>query len=447
MFRHPIWRFAWVVLVLCLTSVLSLLIYRNLNVRFIADARFQLDRDALLVFRQNIPESPRLNLRIAESYLSDAAVDEGALNEARQYARLAANRSLWDYRAYLVLGSILELSGELGSAEQALRRSITLSPRYTRANWALGNLLLREGRVEESIPFLRAAVVVSSDLYPPAFDLLWQGTGGRLDLLQALTNRDPAAELLLVGYLFEKSLPDQALEVFRQVDQAARLEQPQTARIITQLVDSRQVELARRLWIDLFKNRSATGGQIWNGDFELETSLDPAGEVQRPALLGIFDWNFAPSSYARIGIDGVSNGAGRRSLRIQFVGRDTTTLRQEIRQLVWLRPGVTYRLEFAYQTRDLQSPLGPRVAVLHDSQPVSVTEPIPNGTTGEWRRSMMEFQAPAGERPLHVAIIRVPQFSYDEPTRGVVWFDDIVIREVSPGSGLPSYDQSKLPSK
>lgn len=442
MLRNLIWRFAWLLPVLVFSGLLALLVYRNLNVRFIADSRFELDPEALAAFERNIPESPRLNLRIAESWLADVASDETALETAHLYAVRAANRSLWDYRTYLVLGSILELKGDLNGSEQALRRSIRLSPNYTRANWALGNLLLRQNRVAESIPYLRAAARVSEDLYLPAFDLLWQVTGGSLGELREMTTARPGAELLLVSYLLERSLPEPALAVFRAVDRTERIRLPETAAIINRLIEAGQLPLARQLWVDLFGSfgaPSTADGEVWNGDFELETSLE---RVETPALSAIFDWNFSPTPFARIGIDEVSSGEGRRSLRVVFTGRDTTTIRQEIRQLIRLSPGRDYRLEFSYQTRDLQSPRGPGLAIMADSQPVVLSAPIPNGTTTEWTRSVTSFRAPAEARPFQVAIIRIPQFSYDEPTRGAVWFDDIVIREASPDSGL-HYDQPK----
>ena len=338
-----------------------------------------------------------------------------------------------------MLGSILELEGDLKGAEQALRRSISLSPNYTRANWALGNLLVRENRVTEATLYLRAAAGMSDDLYLPAFDLLWQVTGGSLDDLGRMTTARPAATLLLVGYLLEKGMPEPALELFRTVDRAERVNLPGTAGIINRLIESGQLQLARQLWVDLFEVGTTVGGVVWNGDFELETGLERADQS---ALSRIFDWNFSPTPFARIGIDEVSSGEGRRSLRLVFVGRDTTTIRQEIRQLIWLTPGRDYRLEFSYQTRDLESPRGPSLAILNDLQPVVLSAPVPNGTTTEWTRSVTNFRAPAEARPLQVAIVRIPQFTYDEPTRGAIWFDDIVIREVTPDSGL-HYDQPK----
>ena len=430
-------RLAWLLLVLALTAAMSLLVWHNLSIRFISDTRFELNKAALDSLYRSIPNSPRLNLRLALLHLSEVTANESALNDAEFHARAAVNHWLWDYRAQQVLGTILEMRGDEAGAEQALRKSVNLSPNYTRANWALGNLLLRQGRVGESIAMLRRAALSSDDLYLQIYEMLWQVSGGNIGPLRELAVDNTTAQLILVRYLFDRSLPDQAFELFRSIDRSARLRSSKTDWLISQLVAAGAISAARQLWADMMTEQgAATVAGIWNGNFELETYLDTVDTLDRPKIAEYFDWRFAPSIYARIGIDAISAGNGQRSLRLSFVGHDTTTLRDEVRQPIYLRPGGRYQLEFSYRTRDLQTPEGPRVAIMSGAETVASSLPVPTGSVDGWQRASFQFVAPADDRPKHLAIIRIPKFSYDDPTRGSVWFDDLTLRELPPETGM-----------
>ena len=58
--------------------------------------------------------------------------------------------------------------------------------------------------------------------------------------------------------------------------------------------------------------------------------------------LAQFDWNLSQSKYAKIGITTATARTGQRSLKISYNDIDTTTLDNEIRQLVKARPGARY---------------------------------------------------------------------------------------------------------
>jgi hypothetical protein len=42
----------------------------------------------------------------------------------------------------------------------------------------------------------------------------------------------------------------------------------------------------------------------------------------------------------------------------------------------------------------------------------------------------VEFVAPVTTTPKYVSIIRIPKYSYDEETRGTVWFDDFRLTQL-----------------
>jgi carbohydrate binding protein with CBM4/9 domain len=161
-----------------------------------------------------------------------------------------------------------------------------------------------------------------------------------------------------------------------------------------------------------------------NSGFELDILKD----------FGQFDWQFGRSDYARISIDHAVAHSGSRSLKIEFAGRDTTQLDNEVRQLVVLRAGARYVLECYAKANGLESPEGPRVVVANMSGGswIAASEPVAQGS-GDWQRLTIDFVAPQSATgtmsAVSVSIKRKPKFSYDEPTRGTVWLDDFSIKE------------------
>jgi hypothetical protein len=47
----------------------------------------------------------------------------------------------------------------------------------------------------------------------------------------------------------------------------------------------------------------------------------------------------------------------------------------------------------------------------------------------DWQKLVVSFVAPADLSLATLAIVRTPRFSYDDPTSGIVWFDDFSLVE------------------
>jgi len=217
-------------------------------------------------------------------------------------------------------------------------------------------------------------------------------------------------------------IPD-AITIFGGIDRTSLIDLPESPPFIDSLVSQGHFEEARGLWVGLVSGAYAQPGHpltlIWNGSFESDISKS----------LAQFDWRITRNEYAVTSIDSSIARSGSRSLRIDFTGRDTTTLDGQVKQIVVVKPGSHYRLECYARTENLDTPEGPRVVVtdLASSEIVS-SDPIPAGTS-DWRAIAIDFTAPVSARVVVIAIKRVPKFSYDNPTRGAVWFDDFVLDE------------------
>jgi hypothetical protein len=78
------------------------------------------------------------------------------------------------------------------------------------------------------------------------------------------------------------------------------------------------------------------------------------------------------------------------------------------------------------QTRGLRTPGGPQLAIRWNSQALlAASEPLPDGTTGGWQPYSLDFQAPSESGMAEIVVVRTPKFSYDAPSRGLIWLDDV----------------------
>jgi hypothetical protein len=230
----------------------------------------------------------------------------------------------------------------------------------------------------------------------------------------------------LARFLLDQSQVPEAVKVFSSIDRSERLNSPDSSAFLNLLIVDGNLEPARKLWVDIMDDNPTPGAKpelIWNGSFETNIQKDYSQ----------FDWTSAASDYARVSIDTRTSRTGTRSLRIDFLGRETTVLDNEIKQIVTVRPGARYMLECYARTEKLSTPDGPQVVVTDLSGNwIAASAPIAGGSS-DWNHLAVEFIAPesASESAsaIFVSVKRKPRFSFDEPARGTVWLDDFVMKE------------------
>ncbi len=411
------------ILVILGTVAIAILLVRvNLShfvARVIADQRVALDREALGAAALRYPNSARIQFKYAE-----AEIAGGDAAKALAVAREVVGLSPWDYQARRLLAIAQEMNGRPADAENSIRAALGLAPYHAELNWAVANILLRSGKVAESLPHFRIASKATLDLLPQTLDLVWMASNGDLGTMKALAGADAELQLSVVRYLVEQNRIPDAVQMFNQVEAATRLESPRSAEFLKSLFDARQYPAAREVWLGLAN--ALTGSQatlaepVWNPGFELDTL----------PLFPQFDWVIQPNEYARIGFDRSETRSGLRSLRMLFAGRDTTLINGQVKQNVLLRPGARYRLECYVKTTDLVTPEGPRLAIAGEQGIIASSEPVPEGTRG-WERLSVNFVCPADNAPKYITIVRIPRFSYDDPTKGAIWFDDFSLTETT----------------
>src|ERR1044071_4963406 len=102
-------RLSLMVLALAACALLVALIVARFVIGTLADDRFTFGRETLEVPVSYLPNSARLNARLAEAELRESGRD---LERAEQCALRAVKLSPFDYRFQLTLASIKEASGD-----------------------------------------------------------------------------------------------------------------------------------------------------------------------------------------------------------------------------------------------------------------------------------------------------------------------------------------------
>ncbi|HWN98583.1 MAG TPA: tetratricopeptide repeat protein [Blastocatellia bacterium] len=418
-------------------AALVLVIFYQFVIGTLADDRLPVSRNLLAIPLERFPNSARLNARFAQNEVVESERD---LERAELYSLRAINLSPYDYKPRLTLASAKEASGDRAAAEEALKQALELAPSNGGVHWRMANLLVREGKVAESLDHFKAAIDYDGELLGATLDLIWRASRGNVDALTSVTGDDPKKQLKLARFLLQQSQVDQAIAVLACVDRSTRLTSPDSPAFLNSLIAAGQFGVAHGLWSSLVGADGAGGSSpetlIWNGGFESDILKDFAQ----------FDWSFSTSEYARLNIDATVAHSGSRSLKIAFAGRDTTNLDNGIKQLVVVQPGASYNIECFVKTSDLETPEGPKIVVTDGvtGELIASSAQVAAGSS-DWKSLSMGFVAPpaksGGSSAVYVSIKRKPKYSYDEPTKGSVWFDDFKITKgfaprFRPGSAI-----------
>lgn len=410
-------RIALAITFLLLGVILVVVNASHFVIRTVADRRLSINQEALTMAAAKLPGSSRIQFRLAE-----AELEAQKFTDAQTHAEQAVKLSPWDYRNWRLLAAAQDFDGKSEEAERSVLSAVKLAPSFFEINWTAANLLLRQGKLQDAVTSFRVATRTKSEILPTAFELLWQASNGDIEPLKSLASKGVSSQLVLTQFLGEQSNYEAAVSIYRNIDAEAKLKSPSAAAFISSLIKENRKTVARELWLDTASKSikgEHTDALIWNGGFEFDL----------PREFNHFDWVLSPSNYARIGFDrGVAHG-GNRSLKLAFAGRDTTKIEGEIKQLVILKPNVRYRLDCYAKTGNLVTPEGPRLALLGANGPLAVSSPVGAGSN-DWQNLMVEFIAPAEAVMTYIAIVRIPRFSYDEPTQGTVWFDDFKLVEL-----------------
>lgn len=422
--RFPALRLLLMAATLIILGFLARSVILEFVVGSLSYEKVETDKNILSAALKYKPNSGKLFAKLADTEFRGS---EKNLAEAEISAAEAVKFSPNNYKYHLLLASIREARGNQARAEQSLKEALTAAPNYSEVHWQLANLLVRTGRINEAIEEFRAAVQINPNLVPATLDLVWTVSKENFEVLKSIVRDNPQSELKLASFLAARSRITEAAEIFTKIDNSVVVASPETSQFLEILVNNRFPGIANELWGKMMTSKSpnADSTKIWNGDFETIRASEQPSQ---------FDWQINKSDYARITIVNNWGRSGNHSLLIDFKGRDTTRLDNEIRHLLVLKPGAVYELEGFVKTENLQTSEGPRLVLSDKSgKQLAASAPVLTGNS-DWKQIVISFTAPQkgddDATTVFLSIKRQPRYSFDEPTQGRIWFDDFSLSEV-----------------
>ncbi len=371
------------------------------------------------------PGDPFTHWRLAS--LEEKVFSANTLADAVREYQLAVTLSPNDYRYWMELGRSLEASGDIAGGEKALRRAVELAPAYSSPRWHYGNLLVREGKVDEAFVQLARAAEADQQMRPPVFNLAWQVFNGDVDKIATAACSSAAVRMEFAIYLVSQAKLDDAMRVWRSINPAERKAQSELEQAFKDSL--KQSKHFRALFEVMHEIEPDPEGpapdQFWNGGFEREIESTNAKS---------FYWVITSKPQARVGIDPIAH-SGHGGLRIVFMSPDKLDT-IPVTQAIVVAPDTQYHLEFYLRTQELISGATPLVLVVDAANDAALvaSPPAPSGTH-DWQRITLDFKT----RPKADGIIvKLSRGSCGEnqvcPIFGTIWYDDFSLQRVG-GSG------------
>jgi len=345
----------------------------------------------------------------------------------REY-RLAVEVEPYDFRYWLELGRALEAAGDPTNGEKALRRAVELAPSYSHPRWQYGNLLLRQGRVDEAFAELVHAADADEAMRSPVFGLASQVfSDDPVRIARVLSS--PSLRLQFALSLVNSGKPDEAMNVIHTVSAADRKSESATIDEIVKAFIARHYYHAA---VSLMRDSQAdTTGlpapeQISNGSFEASL-MQPE---ERP-----FHWSIDSGSPVQINIDNARPHGGQGSLHMLF--RSARNLESiPMSQTVIIEPDTQYKLQFYIRTEGLLSGSRPYVAIKDlMGETLASSGQSPSGTN-DWQAMAVDFKTRPKDEGIVIEFAREPCGNNDPicPIFGSVWYDDFNLQRIGGGS-------------
>lgn len=374
---------------------------------------------AAAYFPNSAKVQARLASRMVESQLDGKQSHEAMAESAFRHAAKAVELAPANYEYRVLLSAAAELKGDEMAAESALREAVRLAPNNVNVRWQMANLLLRTGKIEESLADFRYVTEADPRRLANTLDLIWRATEGNLAISEQVVGNAPKAKLIYAEFLTEQELFEAAAQAFSRCDRNSRLQSPEAGRVLDAFLKSNQWEWADRLWRDtVATGNEADNSLLWNGSFEYSPRK---GLTQ-------FDWHLNSNRFAKLTIQ-AGGKSGERALRLGYLGVDTTRLENEAQHLLYLRPGASYRLECYAKPERLVTEEGPQVTIVRADTREALASSVPVSTAANaWQLLAVDFVVPNELPAVMVTIRQIPRYRYTEPTQGVIWFDDFSLK-------------------
>lgn len=351
---------------------------------------------------------------------------ENLARAVREY-EFAVMAAPYDYRYWMELGRALEASGNPELGEKALLRAVELAPEYSHPRWYYGNLLLRQGKLDEAFAQLARAAEADEAMQPQIFAITSQVLGSDVDRIAQTFRSAPVRMRFAVNLINAGKFEDGArlLRTLSAADRRAHLDLSE--RTLAALIGKNQFHATLSLMRELEPGTQLpVAEQFWNGGFEDPVPLsDP-----KP-----FRWLINDRQQAQLTIDSQGH-SGKASLRIVFKAPGKLE-HIPVSQMIVVEPNTQYRVQFYQRTEGVVSASKPYINITDatDGALLINSEPPASGLN-DWQLVTLDLKTKPKTEAISIKVTRDPCDDKQPvcPIYGTVWYDDFNIKRLS-GAG------------
>jgi Tfp pilus assembly protein PilF len=320
-----------------------------------------------------------------------------------------------NYLLWLEYGKALGRNGDDERAEAAFRRAQELAPDYAAVQWALGNLLVREGKQAEGAEQIKHAVEGDDTLAAPAVSFAYQFFAGDVSTIQQNLGRSRQVGAALALTLARDKRYDDAAAVWNSIANVSSDESlsEQRLTLMSNFIAAKRFRLA--FGVSPESADSAAPDQITDGGFEQTIKLENAGP---------FEWQISPGSQPQPLQSTSQQHGGQRSLVLRFSSNDGGGLRQ-LSQTVIVTPAAKYLLSGFYRS-DVKSDSRAVWQVVAANNSVLAEAPVA-AAEANWTPFEASFAVPADTDGIQIRLIVKGCSSAICPISGSLWLDDLSI--------------------
>lgn len=357
------------------------------------------------------PDDPQTHYTLA-LITQNSFVAEDMETSMRAFEKAAA-LSPFDYRYWLPFAQARERNGDIDGAEKSLRHALKYAPNYSQVHWALGNVLLRQGKFDEAFSEMRAALEGNPAFAAPAMAAVLQFSEEPPSvLLERLGNSSDAKAAMAITLARQKRF-DESMNAWNAIPENERAEKfkEKAKELSSILLTEHKFRYAGMIDPQSVSN---DGGFINPG---FENDLDLANTSQ-------FGWKIADGAQPRIGFDEQQKHAGRRSLGIVFAkgsGKDFRT----IAQTIVVETNAAYTLDLFYRSEiETTGTLQWEVVDAATSEVLAISKTL-STKSNEWEQLVVPFKAGPQTEAVTIRLVRAG--CQNCSIEGRLWFDSFQI--------------------
>lgn len=398
------------------------------------------DEDGIEMARMAVrwaPDDPLTHWRLG-SYNERTFTAENMSNALREY-QMAVTLSPNDYRYWFELSRAFEAVGDRDSSEKAMRRTVELAPAYSQPLWYFGNLLLRQGKLDQAFQQLARAAEADPQIQPQVFNLAWQVFDGDVDSISRIACPSPAIRIRFAIYLVGLGRAADAMRIWATISTPDRRDPNGLSEELKKsLIDAKQFHSALEIMREIESDSAElpVPEHFSNPGFESDLALSRGKS---------FNWAINSGSQLQIGRDTHISHTGNSSLKLAFrAPKQLDSIR--VTQTVVVEPDTQYRFECYVRTNDLISASTPQLLIISatDNTTLVTTASLSPGTS-DWQRIAFEFKTKAGNEGITLVLWREAcTVGSICPIFGTIWYDDFNLQRVGgPGASRRAADSGK----